>query len=112
MPKPDRVDRLERRQKRREVASAVRSGLSIAEACKKFDVAPSYVYNSLAEFFGGSKNINRPTKVYEIIAALHNTSDTSAAIAERLRISPQRVSEVLRDCIKYGVFASRKKRKT
>lgn len=84
-------------------------GLNIVEACQKFDVAPSYVYNSLAEFYGGSKKIIKPTRVYEIIAILQNGKDSLTEIAKRLRISRQRVHEVYHACLENGIWIKHKR---
>jgi hypothetical protein len=101
---PTYASHAERAALRKRVAEFVRSGGTIQKACTEFGVALGTVYRAMKEEdvpvpVGRSLGSN----AYLVIADLCNTNDSTRVIAERLGISPQRVSQINQQCKRAGV---------
>lgn len=94
----DRMTHEERRLRRAEMAEMVRSGAKFGEVasrfgCSRATVGDACCENDVLPAQGRSNGLSRST--YHVLAALQNTDESTRSIADRFRISQQRVHEIL-----------------
>jgi transposase len=94
------MDHEDRRQRRFEMARAVKAGQSKTAVARRYEVSRSTVSAACLEF-GGIKSPATPQ--YAVIAALQN-GDAVPSIAERFGLSKQRVYQIRDKCIEHGVI--------
>lgn len=100
------MDREERRDRRRKIANAMRSGrLSVSEAALKFEVSPQMVRNACLEF--DVPILRKGSRSSLVVVARLLRGKREIDIAHELKVSPQYVNRVKLRAAKAGIqFAS------
>lgn len=101
----------QRRERRKGMAEAIRSGKTISEVCKEYETSPGTVVFACKE--NGVRNVNSRYEIrlptYQIVASLQNTDKTLEEIATEFNLSKQRVGQILQQARKAGIkFPNRK----
>jgi transposase len=103
----------ERKKRRRDIARDVKSGVSIEDVSRKYDVATATIYESCREHgTQPPKKVRRDMgpNTYLIIAALLR-GQRQVAIATEHNVSPQRVNQVADRCREAGITLPPRKAK-
>lgn len=104
----------ERRARRTEIVSAVRSGEPVPDVASRFGVSCATVYNhcrrgpdSEPDYRRVRLPKRRPQAIggstYEVIAALINTPDVNTELAARFGVTPQRIDQIKRKALRAGI---------
>lgn len=104
-----------RKERRKEIAKAVKSGRSIGDVAKEFGVSRVTAVNACHEFGIELNSDESPArsmkpKTFEMLAALIAAEESDTAIAERFGVSRQLVHQTRKRAQTAGVFAAIEKR--
>lgn len=92
--------------RRKQIADAVKHGMTVEDACDEYQVSYHLVTSSCREWGVDypKKSVGRPSNVVlRIIAARQNTGLSQAEIAREVGVSPSLVSGALKAAKKAGV---------
>ena len=91
------MNRQERQQRRKTIADAIHNGLTLGEAASRFQLSMTMVRKAHEEFYPeekAKKGRPRPSSTIRIASLLINTPLTLQEIADRVKVSYQRVQEI------------------
>ncbi len=102
---------VERHEQRRAIVSALRAEQKVADVAVQFAVNEPYVrriglYAGVLEPpqpMPRAGQVYKPSRAVAILAALLNTDDSQSEVARKLKVTAQRVSQIMRDATAAGI---------